>query len=147
MLHPEPTFPSGFNNSVQPHSQASTPSLTPRPPPPASLPDLHPLLLLGWVDIILGSLLLLGGRVAVLLSQITHVVIQHSIVATDWTWFPYAAMKHTSLHLLLPDCIRFSCCSPIVSTSAAAPRLHLLISSQCNSLASGSCRSALYQVH
>ena len=25
--------------------------------------------------------------------------------------------------LLLPDCIHFSCCSPIASTSAAAPQL------------------------
>ena len=31
-----------------------------------------------------------------------------------------------SLQLLLPDCICFSCCSPIVSASAAASRLYLL---------------------
>ena len=28
------------------------------------------------------------------------------------------------LQLLLPDCVRFSCCSPIASASAGAPRLH-----------------------
>ena len=37
-----------------------------------------------------------------------------------------AAPRLHPLQLLLPDCIRFSCCSPIVSASAAAPRLHLL---------------------
>jgi len=31
-------------------------------------------------------------RVAVLLSQITDVVVQHSIIATDWTMLPYAAI-------------------------------------------------------
>ena len=31
-----------------------------------------------------------------------------------------------SLQLSLPDCVRFSCCSPIASALAAAPRLHPL---------------------
>ena len=37
-----------------------------------------------------------------------------------------AAPHLRPLRLLLPDCIRFSCCSPIASASAAAPRLHPL---------------------
>jgi len=36
--------------------------------------------------------LLVWRRVAVLLSQITDVVVQHSIIATDWTMLPYAAI-------------------------------------------------------
>ena len=37
-----------------------------------------------------------------------------------------AAHHLRSLQLLLPDCVRFSCCSPLASASAAAPRLRPL---------------------
>ena len=44
-----------------------------------------------------------------------------------------AAPRLRPLQLLLPDCVRFSCCSPIASASAAAPRLrpHQLLLAVC----------------
>ena len=42
------------------------------------------------------------------------------------TYASAAAPQLYPLQLLLPNCIRFSCCSPTVSASAAAPRLHPL---------------------
>ena len=47
---------------------------------------------------------------------------------------PHAAARFCPLQLLLPDGVNFSCSSLIVSTSAAAPQLHLLQLSFCSRL-------------
>jgi len=44
-------------------------------------------------------------RVAVLLSQIADAVVQHSIIATDWTTLPYAAIFEANSFDLSRSCM------------------------------------------
>ena len=56
-----------------------------------------------------------------------------------------AAPRLCQLQLLFPDCVNFSRCSPTASTSAAAPRLHLLQLFYCSPIVSVS--GAAPQLH
>jgi len=49
-----------------------------------------------------------------------------SLASTNLAWSDKTALQLRPLHLLLPDCICFSYCSPIESVSVAAPQLHPL---------------------
>ena len=50
-----------------------------------------------------------------------------SLANTTLTWLDQTAPRLRLLQLLLPNCIRFSCCSPIASSSAAALRVRLIV--------------------
>jgi len=71
----------------------------------------------------------LHGSGAAHYSDTPHVVV--SLASTSFAWSDQYAPKLRPLNLLLPDCILFSCCSSIASTSTAAPQLVLFAAAAC----------------